>query len=390
VASRSCSEATARSGRWGGRPFWTASWGILGTKGFFLSGTSYDVAVYALFLFQMVFMDTTATIPTGACAERWRFPAFMLYGLAVGMVIYPIYGNWAWGGGWCAQLGVKAGLAHGLCDFAGSSVVHLQGGVIGLVFAKLLGPRAGKYNRDGSINPVPAHNIPMVVVGTFILAFGWFGFNPGSSLAATDFRIAMVAVNTMLASATGALAATLWVWQRFGKPDPTMMCNGLLAGLVAITAPCAFVDSLGACAIGLVAGVLVVEGVLFFDRVAKIDDPVGAISVHGVNGLWGTLSLGLFADGSYGDGYNGVAGGVRGLFYGGGLRQLVAQGIGCAACIAYVVVSSLIVYKVIHALVGGHRTRPEAEIEGLDIPEMGLMGYCGIQMNKGSETPMSK
>jgi Amt family ammonium transporter len=365
-------------------------WGILGTKGFFLSGSSYDVAVYALFFFQMVFMDTTATIPTGACAERWKFSAFVLYGFAVGTVIYPIYGNWAWGGGWCAQLGVKAGLGHGLCDFAGSSVVHLQGGIIGLVFAKLLGPRLGKYNRDGSINPVPAHNIPMVVVGTFILAFGWFGFNPGSSLAATDLRIAMVAVNTMLASAMGALAATLWAWKWFGKPDPTMMCNGLLAGLVAITAPCAFVESLGACVIGLVAGVLVVQAVIFFDRVAKIDDPVGAISVHGVNGLWGTLSVGLFADGSYGDGYNGVAGGVKGLFYGGGFQQLLAQGIGCAACIAYVVLSSIIVYKVIHALVGGHRPSSEAEVDGLDIPEMGLVGYCGIQMNKGAETPMSK
>jgi Amt family ammonium transporter len=215
-------------------------WNILGTKGFFLSNTFYDVSVFALFFFQMVFMDTTATIPTGAAAERWKYSAFMLYGLAIGTIMYPIYGNWVWGGGWCSQLGAKLGWGHGTCDYAGSSVVHLQGGIIAFWFAKFIGPRVGKFNKDGSANAIPPHNVPMCVIGTFILAFGWFGFNPGSSLAGTDLRIAMCVVNTMLASATGALFATMWIWKvRGSKPDTTMMCNGMLAGLVAITAPCA-------------------------------------------------------------------------------------------------------------------------------------------------------
>ena len=263
------------------------SFGLFGLQGFMLSG-QYDVAVFALFLFQMVFMDTTATIPTGAMAERWKYLSFFIYGWFVGTVLYPIYGNWVWGGGWLAMLGQNFGLGHGHVDFAGSSVVHLTGGVIGLVGAWVLGPRIGKYNSDGSPNAIPGHSIPMAIIGTFILAFGLFGFNPGSTLAGTDLRIAVVAVNTMLASATGALAATLWMWIiRSKKPDPSMMCNGMLAGLVAITAPCAFVNSGNACLIGLISGVLVVESVYFIERVLKIDDPVGAISVHGVNGAWG-------------------------------------------------------------------------------------------------------
>ena len=364
-------------------------WNILGTKGFCLSGTFYDTTVFALFFFQMVFMDTTATIPTGAAAERWKFSAFMLFGVAIGTIMYPVYGNWVWGGGWCSQLGAKAGLGHGTVDFAGSSVVHLQGGVIAFWFAKLIGPRIGKFNKDGSANVIPAHNVAMCVIGTFILAFGWFGFNPGSSLAGTDLRNAMSVVNTMLASATGAMAATLWVWKvRGNKPDTTMMCNGMLAGLVAITAPCAFVNSQSACIIGLVSGILVVESVFFIERKLKIDDPVGAISVHGTNGLWGVLSVGLFADGSYGDPWNGVAGGVKGLFYG-DAGQLAAQAIGALACIVYLSIASIVVYKVIEAVVG-NRVSKEVEIEGLDIPEMGIPGYCGMVMDKASESPTSK
>ncbi len=310
-----------------GKPF-----GLLGLKGFRLQGAGYDTSAFALFLFQMVFMDTTATIPTGAAAERWKFSAFMIYACFIGSVMYPIFGNWVWGGGWLAQLGSNFGLGHGRVDFAGSSVVHLQGGVIALVFAYLVGPRYGKYNKDGSVNALPAHSIPMAIVGTFILAFGWYGFNPGSTLAATDLRISVVAVNTMLASATGALAATLWMWLvRTKNPDPTMMCNGLLAGLVAITAPCAFVSAGGASIIGLITRVLVVESVFFFDKL-QVDDPVGAISVHGVNGAWGCLSVGLFADGIYGDGWNGVAGTVTALFYGGGWSQLWAEIIGVTVC----------------------------------------------------------
>jgi Amt family ammonium transporter len=367
-----------------GKPF-----GMLGWHGFFLGGNTYDVGLFTLFLFQMVFMDTTATIPTGAAAERWKFSAFVLYGCFIGTVMYPVFGNWVWGGGWLSQLGSNFGLGHGHVDFAGSSVVHMQGGVIALIFAWLIGPRIGKYNKDGSVNPMPAHNIPMAIAGTFILAFGWFGFNPGSTLAGADFRIAVVAVNTMLASATGAMASMLWMWWvRTKKPDPSMCCNGMLAGLVAITAPCAFVTSGGACIIGLVSGILVVEAVFFFDKL-KIDDPVGAISVHGVNGCWGCLSIGLFADGTYGDGLNGVSGGVTGLFYGGGASQLIAELIGVTTCFITLSILSFIVYKIVDVTIG-NRVSADVEIEGLDIPEMGVHGYCGMVMDKASETPHSK
>ncbi len=362
-----------------GKPF-----GLLGWSGFLLKGTGYDTAVFTLFLFQMVFMDTTATIPTGAAAERWKYSAFMIYGIFIGSIMYPIFGNWVWGGGWLSQLGTNFGLGHGHVDFAGSSVVHMQGGVIGLIYAWLLGPRYGKYNKDGSINPVPPHSIPMAIIGTFILAFGWFGFNPGSTLSGTDLRISVIAVNTMLASATGALAATLWMWWfRTKKPDPSMMANGMLAGLVAITAPCAFVSAAGASVIGLIAGVLVVESVFFFDKL-KIDDPVGAISVHGVNGAWGCLSIGLFADGTYGDGWNGVAGTVKGLFYGGGLGQFAAELIGVITCFVTLSIISYIVFKIVEKLIG-NRVPQEVEIDGLDIPEMGVLGYNGFEMDKAAE-----
>src|SRR6266480_1251657 len=221
-----------------GHPF-----GLFGTKGFFLGPDVYDVGVFALFLFQMVFMDTTCTIPTGAMAERWKWSSFLAYGFFISMVVYPLYGNWVWGGGWLAQLGSNFGLGHGHVDFAGSSVVHMVGGVAALAGAMVLGPRIGKYTKDGKAVAIPGHHLPMALLGTFILAFGWFGFNPGSTLAGGDLRIAVVATNTMLASAGGALAAMIYMMVRFGKPDPSMMANGMLAGLVAITAPCAFVTA---------------------------------------------------------------------------------------------------------------------------------------------------
>jgi Amt family ammonium transporter len=364
------------------------SFGILGGKGFFLSGT-YDVAVFALFLFQMVFMDTTATIPTGSMAERWKYSSFFIYGLAVGTIIYPIYGNWVWGGGWLAQLGSQFGLGHGHVDFAGSSVVHLTGGVLAFVGAKLLGPRIGKYNRDGSANAIPGHNIPMAIVGTFILAFGWFGFNPGSTLAGGDLRISVVAVNTMIASATGAIASTLYMWFfKTKKPDPTMMVNGMLAGLVAITAPCAFVTVGSAAIIGLISGVLVIEAAFFIEKTLKVDDPVGAVAVHGVNGAWGCLALGLFADGTYGDGWNGVAGKVTGLFYG-NAGQFFAEVIGVATNIIYVGIIGFLVFKLTDKLVG-NRVSAKDELYGLDIPEMGVEGYAGVKLDKNSETPLSR
>src|SRR3989441_3310164 len=350
------------------------AWGLFGHSGFFLTGVAYAAPVFTYFLFQMVFMDTTATIPTGAMAERWRFAAFCVFSVFIGAFIYPVYANWVWGGGWLSQLGVNLGLGHGHVDFAGSSVVHLTGGVIALVGAALLGPRRGKYNADGTPNAIPGHNIPMALVGTFILCFGWFGFNPGSTLAGSDLRIGVIATNTMLAGAAGSVAAMLYIWRKYGKPDPSMMANGALAGLVAITAPCAFVTAPSAVLIGAVAGVLVCGAVVFVERSLKIDDPVGAISVHGACGLWGILSVGLLADGTYGAGWNGVDGAVRGLFYG-DASQLVAQLVGGVTNFVAVGAMAFVAYKVTGLVVGGHRVSAEVEELGLDVPEMGVEGY---------------
>jgi Amt family ammonium transporter len=289
--------------------------GLFGTKGFFLSGTTYDATVFCIFLFQMVFMDTAATIPTGAMAERFKFSAFVIYGFLMAGLIYPLFANWVWGGGWLSALGTNFALGHGHVDFAGSSVVHMTGGVAALAGVLVLGPRLGKFAKDGSVRPIPGHHIPMAITGALILAFGWFGFNTGSTLAATDLRIGVVAANTMLASAAGGFSAMLFMWLKYGKPDLTMSANGLLAGLVGITAPCAFVNSVAAVVIGLIAGVLCCISVTFFERVMKIDDPVGAVSVHGVCGAWGVLALGLFADGTYGDGFNNVKGTERALLW---------------------------------------------------------------------------
>jgi ammonium transporter, Amt family len=351
-----------------GKPF-----GLFGTRGFFLAGEIYTPAVAAMFLFQMVFMDTAATIPTGAMAERWKFLSFCVFSLVMSMLIYPVYANWVWGGGWLSALGKNFGLGHGHVDFAGSSVVHMTGGVAALVGAKTLGPRVGKFGPNGEVNAIPGHNVALAALGTFILAFGWFGFNAGSTLAGSDLRIAVIAVNTMLASAAGAVSGTLYVWIRFGKPDVTWMCNGMLAGLVAITAPCAFVSAPIAMLIGAVAGVLVVVVALFVETGFRIDDPVGAIAVHGANGAWGVVALGLFANGSYGDGLNGVAGPVRGLFYG-DPGQLAAALIGVAASLAYVGSVSAVTLLLIGKTTG-NRVAEADELEGLDLPEMGIEGY---------------
>lgn len=372
--------------------------GLLGTHGFFLAGRAFDSGIMTLFLFQMVFMDTAATIPTGTLAERWKFLAFVIYSALISTIIYPVFGNWVWGGGWLSKLGGNFGLGHGHVDFAGSSVVHMTGGLTALVGALIVGPRIGKYNKDGSVNALPAHNVPMYVVGTFILAFGWFGFNPGSTLAGSDSVIGRVAANTMLASGAGALASMVVMWWAYHKPDPSFMCNGLLAGLVAITAPCAFVSPWAAVVIGLVAGVIVVYSCLFWEKVARVDDPVGAVSVHGVCGAWGILALGLFADGTYGAGWNSsywykmadgtlkwfpeklatlpegaVEQGVTGLFYG-NPTQLYAQCFGLLANVVWVCAAALVVFWVIEKLVG-NRVRPEVELQGLDVPELGVMGY---------------
>jgi len=347
--------------------------GLFGTTGFFLGEKVYDASIFCLFLFQMVFMDTTATIPTGAMAERWNMKSFFVYGFFVSGIIYPLYANWVWGGGWLASLGANFGLGHGHVDFAGSSVVHMTGGVIALVGAKALGPRIGKYNRDGSPNPIPGHHIPMAIVGCFVLAFGWFGFNAGSSLAGTDLRIAVIATNTMLASAGGAFSSWVYMWVRYGKPDISLSANGLLAGLVAITAPCAFVTAPVAVLIGIVAGTLCCFSIFFVERKLKVDDPVGAISVHGTNGAWGALALGLFADGKYGDGFNGVKGTVTGLFYGDG-GQFAAQCLGIAANFVYVFAISWVFFKVLDKAVG-LRVPKDLELEGLDQGEVSVTAY---------------
>ena len=351
--------------------------GIFGYKGFMLNGT-YDAGIYALFFFQMVFMDTTVTIPTGAMAERVKYSAVVITSFFISMVLYPLFGNWVWGGGWLATLGANFGLGHGVVDFAGSAVVHSMGGMIALAGAIVIGPRIGKFKKDGTARAFPGHNIPMAIIGTIILFFCWFAFNAGSTLNSSDFRLSVVATNTMIAGAIGGLVAMFYMWVKFGKPDPSMTANGTLAGLVAITAPCAFVDGISSFLIGLVAGLLVCASVSFVENKLKLDDPVGAISVHCVNGLWGVLALGLFADGKYGDGFNGVAGGVRGLFYG-DATQFLAQLIAVVVLFIWGFGVSFVFFKVLDKI-WGIRIAPEAELEGLDLPEMGVLAYPDNQL----------
>jgi len=346
------------------------TWGVAGGTGFALTGATYDVGVIAFFLFQLVFMDTTATIPTGSMAERWRFKPFVIYGLFISAILYPLYANWAWGGGFLSQLG-SIGLGNGYVDFAGSGVVHSIGGWCALAGAIVLGPRIGKFNKDGSSNTILGHNQILVLLGTFILAFGWFGFNPGSTFGASGngaLRIGIVAVVTLLASGFGAFAAMVYTWWTEGKPNPAMMANGMLAGLVAITAPSGYVGPIAAAVIGVVAGVLVCLAVAFFDRI-HVDDPVGAISVHGVNGLWGVLATGIFADGTAN--YGGFQ--VTGLLYG-NVGQFVAQVVGAVVAFVWAFGASWIFFKILDRFVK-MRVSPEVELAGLDIPEMGMGGY---------------
>ncbi len=340
----------------------------------------------------MVFMDTTATIPTGAMAERWAWKNFCLYGLWVALP-YCLYANWVWGGGWLAQAGLNWGLGHGAVDFAGSGVVHAMGGVIGLAGALVIGPRIGKYTKDGKPQAMPGHNVPMVVLGTFILAFGWFGFNPGSTLAGTDLRISFVVVNTMLASVTGAL----------GAHDRALDASACRT----IRRCCATACSRAwwrsrrparSCrrgprrVIGGVAGVLVVYSVFFFENASASTTRCGAISVHGVNGLWGVLSVGLFANGEYGAGWNGVvrdamvqaygSDGVRGLFYG-DFSQFLAQVLDCAVLAMFGFVMAYVWFKLSN-LITPIRVPEDVEIEGLDIPEVGAPGYPDFTLRSSS------
>lgn len=357
-------------------------WGWLGGKGFFLSGPAYDAGSNCLMLFEVVFMETAGYIIVGAICERITFWAFLLCELFIGAILYPVFGCWVWGGGWLSQLGSTWNLGHGYVDFAGSTVVHAIGGFCAMALAIILGPRLGKYGPDGKPRPFPAHNIVFVVAGTFILLFGWMGFNPGSTLGSTDLRISVVAVNTNLAAIAGSASAMLLWYKMFGKPDITMACNGMLAGLVAITAPCAFVSPTSAVIIGLLAGIIVCLGVLLNERVLKIDDPCGAISVHGFCGWFGAVCVGIFADGTYGAGWNGVGAttylgkagqGVTGLLSG-DTRQFMIQLGGATLCAVWAFGATFIVFSVVNK-VKSMRVTQEVEREGLDVPQFGMMGY---------------
>jgi Amt family ammonium transporter len=349
------------------------TYGLFGAAKLALVSVAHDPASLAMFLFSVVFMDTAATIPTGALAERWKFSAFIVYGFFMSTVLYPLYGNWVWGGGWLSSLGQSLGLGHGHVDFAGSSVVHMTGGVAALAGAIVIGPRIGKYRRDGNIGVLPGHNLPMAMIGTLILAFGWFGFNAGSTLAGSDPRIALIAANTAIASAAGSLTAVFYGWPRHGKPDIPMACNGLLGGLVAITGSCAFVTPAAAALIGVVAGLLVGWIILALERRARIDDPVGAIAVHGGAGAWGALAVGIFADGTYGDGYNGVPGPVRGLLFG-DAGQFVAQFVGVTVNFVFVFGAAYAFFRIVERVMG-NRVTAEVESTGLDALEMGTDAY---------------
>jgi len=300
----------------------------------------------------------------GGMAERMKFQAYLIYSFLISAFIYPIVGHWIWGGGWLANFG--------FADFAGSTVVHTVGGVAALIGTIILKSRIGKYNTDGSVNAIAGHNIPLAALGVFILWFGWFGFNPGSTLGVGDGSlIARIAINTNLAAAAGGIVAMLVVWRMFGKPDLSMAMNGALAGLVAVTAPCAFIDPWAAIVIGGVGGVLVVLGVVLLDKF-RIDDPVGAFPVHGINGIWGTLSVGLFGKAALGVSTNG-------LFYGGGLTQLGIQALGVLAVVGFVGVTMGIIFKLIDATIG-LRVSEEEELKGLDIGEHGMESYTGFQI----------
>ena len=360
----------------------SGQWGFLGGKGFFLTGPAYDAGSNCLTLFEVVFMETAGYIIVGAICERITFWAFLLCELFIGAFLYPISGCWVWGGGWLSQLGSSMHLGHGYVDFAGSSVVHSVGGFCAMALALILGPRLGKYGADGKPRAFPASNIVFVVTGTFLLLFGWMGFNPGSTLGATDLRISVVAVNTNLAAVAGSAAAMLLWYKLFGKPDITMACNGMLAGLVAITAPCAFVSPTASVIIGVIAGLVVCGGVLFNERILKIDDPCGAISVHGYCGWLGAVSLGIFADGTYGAGWNGVGAGaylgkagqgVTGLLHGDSSQFLVQLG-GATLLAIYAFGATYVIFSAVNAWRSMRVTR-EVEMAGLDVPQFGMLAY---------------
>ncbi len=340
---------------------------IFGTEGWLLVGATTPVdglPIEAFWLFQAVFAGTAATIVSGAMAERMKFVAYLTYPFLLTAFIYPVTGHWVWGGGWLADLGFY--------DFAGSTVVHAVGGTAALVGAWLLGPRIGRFNPNGTPNAIAGHNLPLVTIGVFILWFGWYGFNAGSTLGLGEPDVvARVAMNTTLAAAAGAIAAMVTAWIKFGKPDLTIALNGALAGLVGITAPCAVVGPGGSIFIGFIAGVLVVFGITWLNAF-QIDDPVGAIPVHGLCGIWGTAAVGIF-------GRAGLGAPSDGLFYGGGFGPLGTQFLGIVACLGFTAVAMWVVFKAIDATIGLRVSR-ETELRGLDLDEHGVESYGGFQI----------
>jgi Amt family ammonium transporter len=340
---------------------------FVGTEGWFLIGAVSaveDVPLEAVWMFQAVFAGTAATIVAGAVAERMRFVAYLGYAFLISAFIYPVVGHWVWGGGWLANLDFY--------DFAGSTVVHGVGGVSALVGAWLLGPRFGRFGPDGSPHVIAGHNMPLVGMGVFILWFGWFGFNAGSTLGFDEPEVvARVAINTMLAPSAGAIAAMFTAWAWWGKPDLTISLNGALAGLVGITAPCAVVSPSASLFIGMLAGILVVFGIDWMNRI-RVDDPVGAVPVHGLCGIWGTLAVGLFGQATLGAPNDG-------LLYGGGFGQLGIQCLGVIACFAFAGLAMYVVFKFIDVTVG-LRVSHETELRGLDLDEHGMESYAGFQI----------
>ena len=365
--------------------FWAIGYAIMyssGDSNFFGFDTSLsflgssnaptDSAGYALsasWLFQVVFAATAATIVSGAMAERTKLISYIFYSIILSAIIYPISGHWIWGGGWLSDMGMR--------DFAGSTVVHSVGGWAALAGAILVGPRLGKYGKDGSIHAIPAHNLPLAALGVFILWFGWYGFNPGSTLVAVS-GISHIAVTTTLAAAAGAVGALISSWAKFKKPDLSMTLNGALAGLVGITAPCASVSTGSAVIIGFVAGVLVFFTALFIERKLKVDDPVGAISVHGVCGAWGTLSVGLFGQQAIDVQYWSEDTAIKdGLFYGGGVSQLMTQLIGIVVVFIYAFAAMYLIFFLIKTFVGLRASDAE-QLEGMDLGEHGNTAYGGF------------
>jgi Amt family ammonium transporter len=340
--------------------------GFIGTTGFFLINAENPsgVPLFSFVLFQTVFAGAAATIVSGAMAERTQFRAYLVYTFVISAFVYPIVGHWIWGGGWLYELGFG--------DFAGSTVVHMVGGLCALIGASFLGSRLGKFNKDKSANIIAGHNIPFAALGTLILWIGWFGFNPGSTLGVGDGEaIALVSLNTNLAAVAGGLSAMIVVWVRFGKPDISMVMNGVLAGLVAITAPCAFVTPIDSIIIGLIAGVIIAFGVLFIDKLG-IDDPVGAVSVHFMNGIWGTVAVGLFGQSTYGLARDG-------LFYGGGVTQLGVQLLGIGTVAVFVSIIMIIMFGILKKFNMLRVSRKE-ELRGLDIDEHGMEAYPEYQI----------